>query len=347
MEGNTNRISRVNTIAKKIVFIDGLPGCGKTLFSPIIATMDRVELLTVAYEIEHFCALSLLEKISLDAAVSMIKMKTDLQLYNTMMGRETNFRPTDLSSVMNNHNPGRYFQRLFQPGDEAIPSLIDSEHPILNLITHNLLPFSQPIWKALGERCVFVNVIRHPLYMIRQQTLNMQRLIGTARDFTVYFSYKDVELPYYVYGWEDQFLSSNPTDRVVRFIDNLTRRTKKVSDYVNDKYNAKIVTIPFEKFVLEPRPWLEQIAKALETTMTEFTEREMIKQKVPRQKIAQGIDLDIYRRCGWVPPTEGLNERDELNVRREDVVRDASNETISIIDRLCEDYEKEYWNPDQ
>ena len=39
----------------------------------------------------------------------------------------------------------------------------------------------------------------------------------------------------------------------------------------------------------------------------------MNREKVPRIKIADGIPLKIYKRCGWVPSNKKLNEREELN----------------------------------
>ena len=92
-------------LAEKIVMHGGLAGCGKTLFSPIISALDRVELPTYSYEIEHYCSLYFLQKLSLQSASTLIRMQTDLKLYNTMMGREVNFRPTDLSSVQMFHSP--------------------------------------------------------------------------------------------------------------------------------------------------------------------------------------------------------------------------------------------------
>ncbi|MBT5399320.1 hypothetical protein HOL24_02115, partial [bacterium] len=125
-------LSRKNYFAEKIVFVDGLPGCGKTLFSSIISAMDKVELLSYSYEIEHICQLFYLEKIQLDAAKTMISIQTDLKLYNTMMGRDVNFRPSDLSSALNYYNPSKYFNRLNDVGDAAIPEKIIQEKPILN-----------------------------------------------------------------------------------------------------------------------------------------------------------------------------------------------------------------------
>jgi len=341
-----NILSRKAHLAEKVVFVDGLPGCGKTLFSTLIASMDRIELLSYTYEVEHICALYYLDKIPIDAASTMVRMQTDLKLYNTMMGRDVNFRPTDLSSVINNHNPSRYFERLFGLGDEKLPEIIKKERPILNFAVHNLLSYSEPIWQALRDRCVFIEIVRHPLYMVRQQALNMSHLLEDVRDFTVYYSFKERELPYYVHGWEKNFIKSNSMERAIHLIDKLNHRTKIARKKLKEKYQAKILTIPFEPFVLDPEPWLQQISDALETNINTSTRKVMSEQNVPRTMVADGIDLEIYKRCGWVPPQEGTNEREELLIRREDVSREVSNKLLSVLDRLSDEYEKMYWKID-
>jgi hypothetical protein len=342
----TVKISRKKNMTNQVVFVDGQAGCGKTLFSPIIAALNRVELLTYAYEIEHYCSLKYLDKLSTDATHALIRLMTDLQQYNTMMGRELNFRPSDLSSVFNDHNPARYFQRMFQAGDEAIPDIISREQPILNLTTHNLLAYSEPIWQSLGERCVFIEIIRHPIYMVRQQQLNMERLSNNVRNFKINFEYKEKEIPFYAYGWEELYLNSNSTQKAIHSISQITTRTEKNKHLMRDKYEAQIITIPFEPFVLKPEPWIEKIANLLDTDITDSTKKAMILQNVPRQKIAEGVDLDIYIRCGWVPPIDGANEREELLVRREDFSNEAGEEVMLILDQLSDEYEKTYWNPD-
>ena len=42
----------------------------------------------------------------------------------------------------------------------------------------------------------------------------------------------------------------------------------------------------------------------------------MKKQKVPRKMIGDGLDLDIYRRCGWEPP-KTKDEKKEMNKNKE------------------------------
>jgi hypothetical protein len=341
----TVSISREPQLAENIVMVGGLEGCGKTLLSPIISAMDRVELPTFSYEIEHYCELNYLNELSLNTASALIRMQTDLKLYNVMMGREVNFRPTDLSSVLKYHNPTQYFERLFRPGDEAIPKIIAQSKPILNLTIHNILYISDPIWNGLGDRCVYIEVVRHPLYMVRQQELNMNKLVNDVRDFIIYYEYKDKKYPWWTHGWENEFEGSSGIEQSVLYINQMTQRTEQAKEKLRDKYQANILTIPFEMLALDPEPWIATIASALGTDITDKTRNVMFAQKVPRKKIGQGLDLDIYRRCGWVPPKDGTTEREELIIRREDVVMDSRESIVSIIDQLSKSYEEKYWNP--
>lgn len=99
--------------------------------------------------------------------------------------------------------------------DEHIPEKLKALRPILNLTTHNLTPFCEPLFSSLGERLVLIQVVRHPLYMLKQQTLNMERLLADVRDFTVYFSYEGRLLPYYVYDIRDVFIKANAVDKSI------------------------------------------------------------------------------------------------------------------------------------
>ena len=97
---SNRKIIREKFLADNIVIVDGFPGCGKTLFGPIISSYDRVEIMQYMFEIEFICRLSHLGKISTDATISMIRMLSDQKLYQCMMGRDTNFRYRDLSDCV-------------------------------------------------------------------------------------------------------------------------------------------------------------------------------------------------------------------------------------------------------
>ena len=338
------KVVRKPNLAEKIVIVDGLPGCGKSMLSAIVASFNRVELLTFAYEIEYICTLYYLRKITTDAAITMIRMLTDLRLYHTMMARETNFRPSDVSSVFRNPNRIRYLLRLFQKGDEAVPKKISSKKPILHLTTHHILALSEPIFSALEKRVAFIEVVRHPLYMIKQQTINMETLLSNVRDFDFYLSYKDKQLPYYAFGWEDLFLNSNPVEKSIYFIEKLTKRAETAKKKLNEVFKAQILTIPFESFVINPWPYIKKIEHLLETKTIKITHKMMKKQNVPRKMYADGIGLKIYKRCGWEPPRPGTDETKEFEIRRQFVAKRASKKAMEIFDQLCKNYEKKYLN---
>lgn len=336
------KLVRKPHLAEKIVFIDGLPGCGKTLFARIVAALPRVEKLTYPYDIEFICSAKYLQKLEDDVAITMIRMLTDLYLDNLMMARETNFRPADLSSVFRDAKPFRYVRRFFQKGDAAVPERVKRERPILHLATHQLLMASEPIFAALGDRIFFIEIVRHPLYMIKQQSLNMKRLLQHVRDFTIYFSYNNTQLPYFAFGWEELFLNSNDVEKSIYFMDKLTTKSEMAKKSLIEKYNAKILTIPFEPFVINPWLYMGQIEHFLGTNATATTRRVMKQQNVPRKLYAEGIGLKIYKHCDWKAPERGSNEEREFEIRRQFAREQASPEAMRVLDRISSDYEEKY-----
>src|SRR5579884_777247 len=152
---------RESHIAGTVVLSTGLPGCGKTMMSPIISALDRVEMQRYDYGVEHVALLSDFGSMAPDAAAAYIRIHTDLDLYNLMMSRETNFRRSDLSSVWKDARPWRYVRRLFQAGDGAVLPAIAAEQPILHLVTHSSMCTCRPLFAALGDRLRIIDVVRH------------------------------------------------------------------------------------------------------------------------------------------------------------------------------------------
>ena len=89
---------------------------------------------------------------------------------------------------------------------------------------------------------------------------------------------------------------------------------------------------------------MKQIELALESKVNHLTKKIMKKQKVPREKISDGIPLSIYKRCGWEPPQKSLDERQELEKRRQFAIDNgASKQAMNILDKLSAEYENKYF----
>ena len=250
-------------LTPKVLIIDGLPGCGKTMLSPIVSALDRVEKLSFAFEIEQICQLCEIGNLDDKTAQTMVRILTDMKLYNTMMGREVNFRIKDLSGVLMDGQPWRYIKRIFGPGDETVPQRVFAQQPILHLTTHQLLSIGRPVFEALRDRLLLVDVIRHPLFMIKQQALNMEKLIADARYFNVHYDYKSHEIPWWTMGWEEDFLKSNHVERAAHSIVRMGEKTERVQASLPMELQKNILTISFEKFVLDPWPYMDELVKKL------------------------------------------------------------------------------------
>ena len=109
--------------AKKIVIVDGMIGGGKNLISSIVSSLPNVEMWLHKPKIEQICLLHHMGHISLDATIALIKTWMDEEICNQSMSRNTNFKPSDYSSVFYDARPLRYFKRLFKSPLKAIESI--------------------------------------------------------------------------------------------------------------------------------------------------------------------------------------------------------------------------------
>lgn len=338
------RVVREPHIAGPVVFTNGLPGCGKTMMSPIVGSLKRVELMRYNYHLEHTCVLSYLNLLDVDTASVLIRAQTDLDIYDSMMARETNFRFEDLSSVWKDCRPLRYFRRLFRPGDAAVIPRIAAERPILHLVTHFLLPMSGVLLAALGQRFRMVEVVRHPLYMIKQWHAWMPRPGTDPRIFFLWIEHKGKSIPWFARGWEDLYINSSRMDRVIYSIENQWCEGMKVLNSLPPDLREQILLVPFEQFVVKPVPFMVRLEKLMETTQSRHTPRVMKRQRVPRKMFAEGAALKIYKHYGWEPPGKGSDEKVELEKRRDFAASEASPQALAVLDRLSAEYEAAYLN---
>jgi hypothetical protein len=241
----------------------------------------------------------------------------------------------------------RYFRRLFQKGDEHTIKRIRKEKPILSITSHRILGFSEPIFFGLNDRVLILNILRHPLYMLIQSHLNVETLAvnENPRSFSLTYSYNDHQLYFWTKEWKDLYLKSNTIDKAIYYLVKLTEiRDSFIAK--NSQFNNQILSIPFEKFVFAPEPYLTNLEKFIGVNMTKKTKKVLKVQKVPRKKISAGISLSIYKRCGWEPPDKTLTERQELDKRREYALfQGASKDAMRALDEICARYEESIWKP--
>jgi len=335
-------VGRPTQIADQIVFLDGLSGTGKTMMGPILSSFARMEVQRFDHIHEHVCALRFLGRIEEDAATSLVRLYVDLACYNVMIGRESNFRWKDLSGVLSNPRGLRYLKRLFQSDGEAVMDRIKETRPILQIHSHQVLGISDTLFAALGKRLTMVEMVRHPLYLISHWYSCVDRFALDPREFTIWLDHKGASLPWFTRGWEDEYVACNKMDRVIRLLDRLIQSAEDAMIAMDEATRAQVLLIPFERFVVEPWPYLKQIENILGTTTTSATRRSLRKQKVPRKLITDGRDLEIYRRYDWHLPDKDSTEGDEIQKRWDFVSSEATPGGLALLEKMSAEYEKRY-----
>jgi len=286
------------------------------MVGPILASFDRVELERLEEIVDNTGALYSMGKISHDAAVSLIRMQTDFHLYFSMMGRNTNFRFADHSSVWKNPNRLRYIKRLFGPeGDDVLQSILDDK-PIFQNMTHNQLANFPLLYDAFGSDLRMVEVVRHPVELIASW---MRRNWGTRlsedpRALVICFRFSGKDLPFFASGWEETYLTASPIGRVIRMIASLWDRNMESFASLSVSQKRQIFILPFTRFVQEPDTYLEALAGFLGSKTTKHTKSALKRQRCPRE-----YDIDH----------EKLQSAIE---------KDATEEERCIVDRLILEY---------
>ena len=336
------RSIRQGELAKKILITDGLPGCGKTMLSPILSSLAKVEMYYFAFEIEFISRLFHFREIKKDSASTLIRMLTDYKLYNSMMSREVNFRPSDLSSVTRHHNYSEYLKRLKNVGDKKVPELIKKINPILHLISHDLLNYSNILVDALAPRLTYVELVRHPIDMVNQQIYIMKDHYKNPRSIQVEFEYKNKPLPYWSSNWKNKFLKLNNVNRAIYNIFNMYNDNIKNRKRLKKLLKNNYICVPFEKFTVDPMPILKKISKSLNTKITQITLKEMKNQKIPRKNFFNTPQITLYKQAG--------GSLIDIADRKKDIVRKiaifkkngATKKYLDLLEKISKDYENKY-----
>ena len=197
-------------------------------------------------------------------------------------------------------------------------------------------------FRAFGDRLKVIEMVRHPLYLLEHWYSYIDRHGTDCRDFTIWLNHKGQALPWFAVGWEDKYSESSSMDKVIYSIQWLTQKANETLVSLSEVQRKQVLIIPFEKFVLDPWPFVDAVGALLGTEPTAATKRVLKRQRCPRELVAAGPAKEIYKRYGWKKPEAGTTEPAELKKRREFAKSLASRAALNTLDTLCAEYENRY-----
>jgi len=315
-------------------------GTGKSILAPVLGSFKRVEKQIINHNFEYVCTLENYDKISNTDAKSLIQVMADVSLFNSMISREVNLRPSDDSGFLNNPNGWRYLKRLFKVGDATVVEEIENDKPILQIMSHNIFQVSNLLFDTFDSSIKMIVMVRHPVYMAEHWFNYIDRVGTDLREFTLAKG-ENGDIPWFA-SEINNYLSLSTMDRVIYGIKALTNMQNNILSAMTGNRKKQVLLIPFESFVLEPDKWIEQSTQLLDTEDTHVTNKVLKKQKCPRTAIHAGKGHGGY---GFDKKTTQLSEEEDYERRLQFIQMKATSEAVKVLKVLSEHYTLSYRFP--
>tara|TARA_A100001011_G_scaffold16199_2_gene16812 strand:- start:10013 stop:11026 length:1014 start_codon:yes stop_codon:yes gene_type:complete len=320
-------------LLENILFIDGTSGSGKSLLSTIISCYEEVELPIWDDISENLSCVFENNEIDFQTFKSLLTTLLEKRLYDSYLGRHTNFRYLDRTSVFHNSNKFLNIKKIFKKDSDKIYEEITSKKILLVLGTHHLLSFPSLVSKVFKDRLKIIEMVRHPVSIIQfwleQNWVN--RMGQDPKEFTLALKYaredslgklKSLSLPWYVKNHEEEFLEMNNIEKVINSLYWIKSSRATGIKKNKDILDKSLISIPFEHFVQNPSQYLNSIElhlnkKIIKRSMKKFLKKE----KIPRKVLKKDM----------------INKKENiLNKISSDVLKNTFLE-------MCNNYEKDFY----
>lgn len=269
----------LNQYCEDLIVVSGMPRSGKSLLAPLISSMDEAEIFHMDFLVETFPALKDLNMLSQDGLIYLLQYSIHTMSYNRAIGRNMNIRISDETSIWKSKNPQKYFKRLSISDGEY--SIKNSSHmykfPLL-LLLHNALTYIDSLYKAF-DKIKVVNIYSHPVDVI-DAWMNKkygQDIYGQKGVALPVLKWKGYDIPLYAQNWEDEYIASNETDRVISMLYRLHLKEEVSLAKVDSQDECKLLMVNYDKLITNPSKELERISNYLGKSKTLFTDKSLQK----------------------------------------------------------------------
>ena len=310
----------------QIVFVTGATRSGKIILNRILSGLDRIE--NIRYEplTEQFPCLNRLNKIDDDTCMYLLKYSIHHMIYDNYIGRNSNFRPSDFTSIWNTPDPKKFIYRLasFKPdgygdsvqGDAAISSIIESKI-IFQMMLHFQLMHINILFKSFPNAKVYY-LKKHPIDLTYSW---LKKSYGASfyenpRVAIMVLKHGKHTIPYYALGWEDLFVTLNDTDKIIYMINHMNRVSEIEYNKLEKKYKNNLKPIDFNTLVENPEKYVNQICKDLNTKKTPYLTEIFDKENLPRK-------IDIRQR----------------DIKLNHIKESASKDGLALLHRMIDNFE--------
>lgn len=147
----------------EITIVTGVCRSGKTLFSRLISSHDRIEYIDEPWTLMTIPILNGMNLIDKEVAQKIMNARIDELMNDVILLRQANFRPGDLSTIWQQQTPSSIFERLIGlQSRRDVDKYIKEHKPILLCVLSETIPFIPFLFETF-PKCKIIHVIRHPI----------------------------------------------------------------------------------------------------------------------------------------------------------------------------------------
>lgn len=296
-------LSRKNLdIVNNIILIDGFSGTGKSLLGSILSHLPRAEQWQTDYFYEQIAILDYLHQLPLQSAKALCEIKSNETIYNLFIGRNVNFRSTDISSPLSNGLGVKYEKRLKKK--EKIPALneILKSNPLLIFNIHYLFGYSKILLDIFEKNLkLYVLMIRDPFYLIDYwYTRELSSNRGKDKlDFGLCIDINNNLIPWYTKEYAQDFLDANNFEKSILTIYQLYKRAIGMFMMLKAKQKKKMQIIFFDDYLNHSEDYMKIICDKTNFTRDKKFNNFLKKTVNESKKIYKNeisVDLNIFRK---------------------------------------------------
>lgn len=309
------------------------------MISTVLDAYSKTHIPKFAYDLEQILILNELGYITETATDHFVKLKINQIRYDLEIAREINLRIKDLSSIFRSTKKWSYLANLFSADGPNSESKMRNSQKFTILITHQLGLALNPIL-IQNDETIYIQCIRHPIYLFEHWRNSLKIINKTERDFTPWLAFKSQPIPWFLYNHYSKrnFLQSNLEEKSILSLKVLFERALAIHNFMRN--NPRYLLLNFNNFVSNPNPDLERISELLVDVQGRKLRKVLRLEKVPRIHQTEGKKRKIYQRYGATKKIIPDSKFNELTVNwiKSSVGRDVYKEfekTIGIYNELA------------
>ena len=314
--------SKSSYYQSKPIVIDGFSGSGKILISELLKAIRPTEITKLNLNFDYLPILYSLGSIDKQAAISTLRTSFDQITYDLVIGREINLRRKDLLFSLSHPNKFNYIRNMIsKPLDDN--KIEKNIAPNLNipLIVHMSSFNNLLLEETFNEKLKLFYTLRDPIYIIETYSSYLDRIQNDPREFTPKINYLKKDLPWFAYGWEEEYTSINNTEKSILLLwECLNFLLEKLDKNFDPKIHKLIF---FEDLVIDTNKVFFEIKDFLNLDYSnKIFKKIKIKNKVPRK--SQGIVEGFWKRYTTNNLKRDGDEEDIILERLESLVNKNS-----------------------